>query len=185
MNQQLIAGLLFCGLASASFASDPGWFVETPVQDSDYGFEASLQQRDPVLSGPELVNLRAGYRFSENFTLSAALDEYLLDVMRIQNCSGIDFVCLAVRERAIDHGTVYTLALAPSLKLDDDLSVYGRFGLQGWKLNAGQDDRPHRRELMFGVGLRYDLAKPFRLKLEYQALDLDIKLTSIGFSWRF
>ncbi len=176
---------MFCGLASASSAADPGWFVETPHERAERGFDTALQDAGSTLSGPDLVNLRAGYRFSENFTLSAALDEYLLDAMRIQNCNAIDFVCLAARERAIDHGTTYTLALAPALRLDEDLSVYGQLGLQGWHIKTGGDSRPHRRELMFGVGLRYDLSKPFRLKLEYQALDLDIKLTSIGFSWRF
>lgn len=139
----------------------------------------------PDVAGKDILNLRAGFQFSSTFSLSAGLDEYLLDTAGRKNCAATDFVCLAGRERAIDYGTAYSFSLAPAIKLDDELSIYGHLGVQRWSIKNGGDSAANNREVLFGVGVGYDISNPFRLQLEYRSMDLDIKLTSIGFSWRF
>ncbi len=185
MKQQLLTLLISFGLFGAACAEEPGWFVERPGQDFRGALNSNFLQPTGDLADNGLMSLRAGFRFSKNFTLSAALDEYLLDSTRLKGCLATDFVCQSARERAIDFGAAYGFTLAPALYLDHDLSLYGHLGVRGWDLQVGGENAVTRRELMFGVGVGYDISNPFRLQLEYRAMDLDIKLTSIGFTWRF
>lgn len=185
MKQPLLILLTGLGLLSSAFADETGWFVERAGADRVGALSADPLKPAATLAGQSLTTLRAGFRFSRNFTLSAALDEYLLDHTRFEGCLATDFVCQSARERTIDYGTAYGITLAPALYLDDDLALYGRLGLRGWNLQVAGDDAVTRKELMFGIGLGYDISNPFRLQLEYRAMDLDIKLTSIGFTWRF
>lgn len=184
MRQRLFIGLLLGSLASASAADDLGWFLETPAEQSAHYFTPAFSDGAYPPGSESLLQLRAGIRFSESFTLSADLGDYLLDLTRGGACAATDFICMSARDRGIEYGRVYDVALAPALQLDEGLSLYGQLGLRGWDVQVG-GDVPDRRELMFGVGLRYDISNPFKLQLEYQELDLDIKLTSIGFTWRF
>lgn len=185
--RRLLPAFLLCGLISGVAAEQPGWFLEIPADAALRAENAALLQ--PVSNGhadeKESLNLRAGFRFSEAFSLSAALDEYLLDTSARHRCAATDFVCQAGRVRTIDQGSAYSLSLAPSIRLDDELSIYGHLGLQSWKIHHGGDGAINSREVLFGIGVGYDVSNPFRLQLEYRSMDLDIKLTSIGFTWRF
>ncbi len=187
MKRHLPAAIVFCALCGGVAADQPGWFLEVadglPQQDDNTVLLRPVAI--PQIAGKDVFNLRAGFRFSDAFSLSAGLNEYLLDNAGRQHCAATDFVCLAGRERAVDYGTAYSFSLAPSLRLDDDLSVYGHLGVQGWQINHGADFGAGSRKVLFGLGVGYDISNPFRLQLEYRSMDLDIKLTSIGFSWRF
>lgn len=185
MKQQLLTLLIGCGLFGGACAEEPGWFVERPGQAARTAPNLDFLRPADELADSGLVSLRAGFRFSQHFTLNAALDEYLLDHTRLEGCLATDFVCQSARARDIDSGTAYGFTLAPALYLDHDLSLYGHLGIRGWDLRVGGEDVITRHELMFGVGVGYDISNPFRLQLEYRAMDLDIKLTSIGFTWRF
>ena len=185
MKQQLLTLLISFGLSGGVCAEESGWFVERPGEDLRSTPMIDFLQPADELTDGGLVSLRAGFRFNQNFTLRAALDEYLLDHTRFEGCLATDFVCQSARARAIDAGIAYGFTLAPALYLDHDLALYGHLGVRGWDLQVGGEDAVTRHKLMFGVGVGYDISNPFRLQLEYRSMDLDIKLTSIGFTWRF
>lgn len=187
MKQLLLPAIFLCGLAGSAAAEQPGWFLEVPGETLSQNDNVELLQPVELTATnvAGMLNLRAGFRFSESFSLSAGLDEYFLDTVGKQNCAATDFICLAGRERAIDQGTAYSFSLAPSIQLDDELSIYGHLGLQRWNIQHGGDSGISNREVLFGLGVGYDVSNPFRLQLEYRSMDLDIKLTSIGFTWRF
>lgn len=188
MKRDFLIALSLYGLTGAAMAEQPGWFLEAPADEHVLESNAwlLLPIKQPGLQNDRqyALNFRAGFRFSEAFTLSAGLDEYLLNNTRGQFCAASDFVCQASRERLIDYGTAYTVSLAPAIRLDEELSIYGHLGVQGWNVESGAD-AVSSRELLFGIGVGYDISNPFRLQLEYRSMDLDIKLTSIGFTWRF
>ena len=187
MKQQLLSALMFSTLVGAAAAEAPGWFVEVPATAALNNDNMSLlkQSEASPSAGKDLFNLRAGFHFSPAFSLVAGLDEYLLDTAGNRACASTDFVCLSGRDRDIELGTAYSFSLAPAIQLDDDLSIYGHLGVQEWRVRQGGDGGENLREVLFGVGVGYDISNPFRLHLEYRSMDLDIKLTSIGFTWRF
>lgn len=187
MRQHFLSAVILFGLFGSATGDEPGWFLEVPGSSALPDDNTLLLRpiKKSRAASKDVLNLRAGFRFSPAFSLSAGLDEYLLDTAGQTQCASTDFVCLAGRDRAIDYGTAYSFSLAPALRLDDELSIYGHLGVQGWSVQHGGDGTANRRELLFGVGLGYDVSNPFRLQLEYRSMDLDIKLTSIGFTWRF
>lgn len=185
MKRQLITLLAGFGLVGAAGADETGWFVERPGDGPLHTLESEFLSPSAGVAATQPLQLSAGFRFSQHFTLSAALDEYLLDHTRFEGCLATDFVCLSAQDRSIEYGTAYSFALAPALRLDDDLSIYGHLGVRDWDIQVGGDGAARSRELMFGLGVGYDISNPFRLQLEYRSMDLDIKLTSIGFTWRF
>lgn len=187
MKQKVLPALILCGLFGAASAEQPAWFVEVPATAAAGNDSMSFlkQSASPFQAGKDILNLRAGFRFSPAFSLVAGLDEYLLDAAATRTCAPTDFVCLSGRDRAIDYGTAYSVSVAPAYRLDDELSIYGHLGIQEWRIRQGGDGAAKPREVLFGVGVGYDISNPFRLQLEYRSMDLDIKLTSIGFTWRF
>lgn len=187
MKQRFFSVIILSCLFGGAEADQTGWFLDVPGSSAQQDDNALLLRpaNIPRVAGKEILNLRAGFRFSPAFSLSAGLDEYLLDTAGRPHCASTDFVCLASRERAIDYGTAYSFSLAPAIRLDDELSIYGHLGVQGWSIKHGGNDAAGKREVLFGVGVGYDISNPFRLQLEYRSMDLDIKLTSIGFTWRF
>lgn len=185
MQRYILTVIFLSGLVGTTAAGDYGWFLETPRTSDRAGVGAELLKPRVESASQDILNLRAGYRFSEVFTLHAGLDEYLLDTTRGQSCLAADFVCRAASDRSIHYGTSYALSLAPAIRLDDDLSIYGHLGVQGWNVQPGTEAATTKHDLLFGIGVGYDVSNPFRVQLEYRSMDLDIKLTSIGFTWRF
>ena len=187
MNARLVAMILWPGLAlaGAAAADEPGWFLESPAAagHAELGVDLLAPQFGEQKSSP--LSLSAGYRFSESFSLRAQIREIVFNPSHNQPCSETDFACAAGRHSSLDFSAGYALSLMPAFLLHSDLAVYGRLGIQGWNVEANGDPSVNKSDLLFGIGMGYDVSNPLRLQLEYRSMDLDIKLTSIGFSWRF
>lgn len=186
MRKHFFALLLTQALALSGIAAaeEQGWFLEQP-SPTTFGSSADLLVSHVRVSDVHVPALNAGYRFNEAFTILALFREVIMDPARVLRCEEGDFACAAVNPPALDDATGYSLSLMPALMLHDDLAVYGHLGIQGWNVEANGNPDLRRRELLFGIGVGYDISNPLRLQLEYRSLDLDIKLTSVGFSWRF
>lgn len=187
MRERLLAIMLCAGVAPATVAAadEPGWFLEQPsaFANAELGIDL-LAPRFDVWEHP-LLTLSAGYRFNESFSLRARVYEVATDTNHGQRCTDTDFVCSSAGQLALDYVAGYSLSLMPAFLLHDDLAVYGHLGVQGWNVEANGDPNVKKSDLLFGIGVGYDVSNPLRLQLEYRSMDLDIKLTSVGFSWRF
>ena len=184
MRMRLFALLLLAVLSCGTAADERGWFLEQPVTAAT---ELGADLLAPRYNVPDhlLLALNAGYRFNASFSLQAKFRGLVTDRSRGFPCADSDYACSALEYRPLDDTTGYALSLMPSILLHDDLAIYGRLGIQGWNVEANGNPDLKKRDLLFGIGLGYDVSNPLRLQLEYRSLDLDIKLTSVGFSWRF
>lgn len=172
-------------LAAAAAAEEPGWFLEQPPYADRVELGADVLAPRNVLDAQPTLSLSGGYRFSEYFLLRATIRELVVDTERMARCMDGDFTCAVAAYASFDPTPGYSLSLVPAILLHDDLAFYGRLGIQEWSLMEIGESSLKKSELLFGIGIGYDVSNPLRLQLEYRSMDLDIKLTSIGFSWRF
>lgn len=94
-----------------------------------------------------------------------------------------------------------SIALVPSWPLARGLSLRGKAGLIAWDTDvdfgrpfviravAGDTTRTGEpfsgRDLLAGLGLRYDFPSGVGVLLQHESFDLDAQTTSLGVAWRF
>lgn len=82
--------------------------------------------------------------------------------------------------------TFYFAGLAAWPLGDSGFSIFGKLGFHLWDVDAGAFGSDDGTDLMWGLGMQYDLSKNLGLRVEYEAFDdADVNLLSVGFIYSF
>lgn len=181
----LTAALLALAVASMpAQAQDSGWFIGAGGGISKFNSGCTAGPGTCDDNG-SYWKVFGGYQFSANFGYEVGYGD-LGELTRTVTGVGSDNV----------ESNVYDVVLVATIPLGRAYSIYGKFGIYGFDadrtVTGAGTTNAKGRELTYGFGLKYHIAKSIELRAEWQryfdvgdsatgAFDVDVGLLGIAF----
>ncbi len=160
---EAFTGSLASATVTASFRVSP----IDPVDDDDYGWAASL-----------------GYAFSSNWAVELGYHDFG-EPTGFAGCPP-EVLCIAAFAPDGTSVTGWSGQMAGTLPIGSDLSLVGKAGVIGWETSARNPSLDSDgSDLIYSLGLQWDLNAQLGLQLSYEKVDLDITTARAGLLFRF
>lgn len=189
-------GLVFALSSSAAMAAGTGWYVGVKAGQADV--EAQLGDNFAQFVDSEETALAAGigYRFHRNFAVEAWYQDFGTFDSFGSPCADTSESCAAVvipTAAELEGVKVRALAYWP---VNERFSVYGLVGALDWQTDVRTDffdplpddvviDRFDGTDFLYGAGLSLNLSDRFEVFAEYEVVDFDMEVPSVGLKVQF
>jgi hypothetical protein len=156
-------GLLGLSNSDSQFQVGPN----DPVDGDDNGWSASL-----------------GYAFSSYWAVEVGYHDFG-EPTGFAGCPP-EVLCIAAYAPGATSVTGWSGQLAGALPLGYDLSLIGKAGVIGWETSARNPSlNGDGSDLIYSLGLQWDLNEQLGMQLSYERVDLDITTARVGVLFRF
>ena len=183
--------VIFCGaagglclgapaLATAESAVDSGWFVEAGIVTA----ESSRDVGGFAIDGDETGwQLGFGYTFSRIFSLQATYHDLGRD--HFATTCPPPLICVTQNVDSVDIDG-YSLSTTLRWPITRIVDLYAKLGVANWHTDFGQfqNDRSDTG-LLFGAGLGVNVARDWRLGVEYDRHDVVVDAVGVSVTWQF
>ncbi len=183
-----------CALLAAAplMAGDSRWYIAGKLGEASAAAEFGPEILGWFVDGEDTTAVfEIGYEVHRNLAVQAGYHDLGTYTGQPRPCPpGV--ICPAtlvpVHPREVEF-KAFSLEAVPQLPLTERVSVYGKLGVLDWDsdvvwFHGPQGPNPSERELVAGLGARYDFPKGLGVLLEYEDADL-VSAVSVGASWRF
>lgn len=168
--------------AAPAIAQDRAFYGLLSLGNSDSRFQVS--PNDPVDGDDNGWAASLGYAFSNNWAVELGYHDFG-DPTGFAGCPP-EVLCIAAFVPEDTSVTGWSGQLAGTLPLGYDLSLIGKAGVIGWKTSARSPSLDEDgSELIYSLGLNWDITEKLGMQLSYEKVDLDITTARAGLMFRF
>lgn len=168
--------------ATPAIAQDGSFYGLLSLGHSDSQFQVS--PTDTVEGDENGWAASLGYAFNGAFAVELGYHDFG-DPTGYAGCPPEVF-CIAAFLPEDTSVTGWSGQLAGTLSLGYDLSLIGKAGVIGWRTSARSPSLDEDgSELIYSLGLNWDITEKLGVQLSYERVDLDITTARAGLLFRF
>ena len=192
----LLAGLVVALCSPVVLADDTGWYVGVKAGQADV--EAQLGDNFSQFVDGDDTALAAGigYRFHQNFAIEAWYQDFGTFGAFGSPCADTAEGCAAVVVPTIAELEGVKVRALGYWPVAERFSVYGMVGALDWQtdvrtaffdpfLGEFPIDSFDGTDFLYGAGLSLDISERFEAFAEYEVVDFDMEVPSVGLKYRF
>lgn len=186
-HRLLLLSALFCVSPTLAFGASPIYLTGSIANAStDLDVVADFERL--IDDDDEGWSLGVGFHLGRFLAIEGAYHDYGTAI-EPSSCTP-DMLCIQVAPAQSDS-TAVAVSVLPHWPLNDNVSIYGRFGVASWesdvseafsdlKLGSAEDE-----EAIYGAGVRLVFAGPFGAFAEVSRVGDTFETVSIGATWGF
>ncbi len=179
----VIGGAVFFGAsdwAAGAPPADSGWYVEGGIATVDVKSQVAGFTTDDDETG---WTLGGGYRFNPYLALSGAYHD--LGNNRAATDCPPPVLCLIESSDKIDL-TGLSLSAIGSWPVSNSFELFAKLGVMRWDANFSRfSNDKNGTDLLYGAGIGVSPAPAWRVRLQYEAFDLDADSLSLTLGYSF